>query len=49
MVPVLVKPDESWVVCHIYKKKKKHMPRAIAPAYNIIEGGQVAFYDFLEN
>ena len=25
------------------------MPRAIAPAYNIIEGGQVAFYSFLEH
>ena len=25
------------------------MPRAIAPVYNIIEGGQVAFYNFLKH
>ena len=48
MVLVLVNPDESWVVCHIYKKKK-HMPRVIAQVYNIAEGGKVAFYNFLKH
>ncbi|PUZ44831.1 hypothetical protein GQ55_8G161500 [Panicum hallii var. hallii] len=46
-VPVLVSPDESWVVCRIYKKKK-HMPRVVTQVYNIAEGGQVPFYNFLE-
>ena len=47
MVPVLVNPDESWVVCLIYKKKK-HIPSVIAQVYNIPEGEQVPFYNFLE-
>ncbi|RLM69584.1 hypothetical protein C2845_PM17G09420 [Panicum miliaceum] len=47
-VPVLVNPDESWVVCHIYKKRKPRMPRVIAQVYNIAEGGKVPFYNFLE-
>ena len=48
-VPVLVNPVESWIVCHIYKKKKKHMPHVIAQVYIIAEGGQVAFYNFLDH
>ena len=44
-VQVLVNPDNSWVVCHIYKKKKKHMPSVIAQVYNIPEGEQVPFYN----
>ncbi|PAN42778.1 hypothetical protein PAHAL_8G186900 [Panicum hallii] len=47
-VPVLVNPDDSWVVCHIYKKKKKcAMPRVVAQSYNIAGGGQVPFFDFI--
>ncbi|OEL23133.1 NAC domain-containing protein 41 [Dichanthelium oligosanthes] len=44
--PVMVNPDDSWVVCHIYKKKKR-MPRVIAQGYNIAGGGQVPFFDFI--
>ena len=46
-VQVLVNPDNTWVVCHIYKKKN-HMPRVIAQVYNSAEGEQVPFYNFLE-
>ena len=47
-VPVMVKPDDSWVVCHIYRKKKKcAMPRVFAQTYNIAGGGQVPFFDFI--
>ena len=46
-VPVLVNPDKSWVVCHIYKKKN-HMPCVIAQVYNSAEGVQVPFYNLLE-
>ena len=44
----MVKPDDSWVVCHIYRKKKKcAMPRVFAQTYNIAGGGQVPFFDFI--
>ena len=47
-VPVMVNPDDSWVVCHLYKKKKKcAMPRLIAQSYNVAGGGQVPFFDFI--
>ncbi|CAN6381358.1 unnamed protein product [Urochloa humidicola] len=44
---ILVYPDDSWVVCRIYKKKKKCMPRFIARGYNIAGRGQVPFFDFI--
>ncbi|CAL4993060.1 unnamed protein product [Urochloa decumbens] len=44
---VLVYPDDSWVVCRIYKKKKKCMPGFIARGYNIAGRGQVPFFDFI--
>ena len=44
----MVNPDDSWVVCHLYKKKKKcAMPRLIAQSYNVAGGGQVPFFDFI--
>ncbi|CAO2149035.1 unnamed protein product [Urochloa humidicola] len=43
----LVYPDDSWVVCRIYKKKKKYTPRFIARGYNIAGRGQVPFFDFI--
>ena len=46
VVPVMINPDDSWVVCHIYKKKKR-APRAIAQRYNLADGGQVRFFNFL--
>ncbi|CAD6256945.1 unnamed protein product [Miscanthus lutarioriparius] len=46
VVPVMINPDDSWVVCRIYKKKK-HAPRVIAQRYNIAHGGQVCFFNFL--
>lgn len=45
--PILLNPDKSWIVSHIYKKRN-HMPRVIAQVYNSAEGGQVPFYNFLE-
>jgi len=46
VVPVMINPDDSWVVCHIYKKKKR-APRDTAQLYNIADGGQVCFFNFL--
>ena len=45
----MINPDDSWVVCRIYKKKKKqkHAPRATSQRYNIADGGQVCFFNFL--
>ena len=42
-----INPDDSWVVCRIFKKKKKHALRATAQCYNIADGGQVRFFNFL--
>ncbi|CAL4993236.1 unnamed protein product [Urochloa decumbens] len=47
-VPVMVKPDETWVVCRIYKKRK-HTPRVTPQVYNIAQGRQVPFYNFLDH
>ncbi|CAL4981206.1 unnamed protein product [Urochloa decumbens] len=47
-VPVVVKPDETWVVCRIYKKRK-HTPRVTPQVYNIAQGRQVPFYNFLDH
>ncbi|CAL4988043.1 unnamed protein product [Urochloa decumbens] len=46
-VPVMVTPDESWVVCRIHKKRK-HTPRVVPRVYNSTEGRQVPFYNFFE-
>jgi hypothetical protein len=44
----MINPDDSWVVCRIYKKKKKkRAPRATSQGYNIADGGQVCFFNFL--
>ncbi|CAD6254483.1 unnamed protein product [Miscanthus lutarioriparius] len=48
VVPVMtINSDDSWVVCRIFKKKKKHALRATAQRYNIADGGQVRFFNFL--
>ncbi|CAO2148711.1 unnamed protein product [Urochloa humidicola] len=46
-VPVMVTPDESWVVCRIHKKRK-YTPRVTPQVYNVAEGRKVPFYNFLE-
>jgi hypothetical protein len=46
MEPVMVKPDDSWVVYHIYQKKKS-VPRTMANCYHTAEGEQVPFFYFL--
>ncbi|KAJ1275608.1 hypothetical protein BS78_05G148100 [Paspalum vaginatum] len=45
-ISVMVKPDESWVVCRIYKKKRRTR-RAIPQCYSTVEGEKVSFIDFL--
>nr|CAB3489833.1 unnamed protein product [Digitaria exilis] len=45
-VPVMVDPDGTWVVCHIYKKRK-YTQQGTTQVHNNVEGGQVPFYNFL--
>ncbi|WVZ51611.1 hypothetical protein U9M48_002740, partial [Paspalum notatum var. saurae] len=45
-IPIIIKPDESWVVRRIYKKKRR-TPRVIPRCYNTVEGEKVSFIDFL--
>ncbi|KAL6593149.1 hypothetical protein ACP70R_049103 [Stipagrostis hirtigluma subsp. patula] len=47
MVPVLVNPDDSWVICRIFKKKKHTMPLVIPQDNRVVEDGHLPFYDFL--
>ncbi|KAL6890175.1 hypothetical protein ACP4OV_008938 [Aristida adscensionis] len=40
MVPVLVNPDDSWVICFIYKKKERMLRR------RVVGERKIPFYDF---
>uniref|UniRef100_A0A0D9XRL7 NAC domain-containing protein n=1 Tax=Leersia perrieri TaxID=77586 RepID=A0A0D9XRL7_9ORYZ len=46
-VTIMVEPDSSWLICHVYKKRQR-APRVVFPRAidNAIEG-QVRFVDFL--
>ncbi|KAL6890176.1 hypothetical protein ACP4OV_008939 [Aristida adscensionis] len=45
MAPVLVNPDDSWVICHIYKRTGR-MPHVSTQENRVVEERQIPFYDF---